>query len=42
MVTWKEGVAPRTLRSADEVEGALAAGEVTIQQTSTVVNCPVV
>jgi hypothetical protein len=42
MVTWKEGVAPRTLRSADEVEAALAAGEVTIQQTSTVVNCPVV
>jgi hypothetical protein len=41
MVTWAPGVAPRTLRSAAEVEAALAAGEVTIEQTDTVVNCPV-
>ena len=42
MVTWKDGVAARTLRSAEEVEAALAAGEVTIEETDLVVNCPVV
>ena len=42
MVTWKDGVAPRTLRSAEEVDAALAAGEVTIEETDLVVNCPVV
>ena len=41
MVTWKDGVTPRVLRSASEVEAALAAGEVTIEQTDVVVNCPV-
>lgn len=42
MVTWKAGVTPRTLRSRAEVEAAQAAGEVTLEQTDTVVNCPVV
>jgi hypothetical protein len=41
MVTWAPGVTPRTLRSAAEVEAALAADEVTIEHTDTVVNCPV-
>jgi hypothetical protein len=42
MVTWEDGVTPRTLRSEAEVEAALAAGEVTIEETDLVVNCPVV
>jgi hypothetical protein len=42
MVTWKGGVTPRTLRSASEVESARDAGEVTIEMTDVVVNCPVV
>jgi hypothetical protein len=42
MVTWKDGVTQRTLRSAEEVGSALAAGEVTIEETDVVVNCPVV
>jgi hypothetical protein len=42
MVTWRDGTTPRTLRSAEEVEAALAAGEVTIVETDIVVNCPVV
>jgi hypothetical protein len=41
MVTWRDGVAPRTLRSAAEVQAAQAAGEVTLQETGTVVNCPI-
>jgi hypothetical protein len=42
MVTWTVGVAPRVLRSREEIEEAAAAGEVTIQKSSIVVNCPVV
>jgi hypothetical protein len=42
MVTWKDGEVPRTLRSAEEVGAALAAGVVAIVETDTVVNCPVV
>jgi hypothetical protein len=42
MVTWAAGVTPRTLRSASEVEAAVAAGEVTLAQPGIVVNCPVV
>jgi hypothetical protein len=42
MVTWKDGVTRDTLRSAEEVASALAAGEVTIEETDVVVNCPVV
>lgn len=41
MVTFKSGVTPRLLESADEVKQAERAGDVTIVKTSTVVNCPV-
>jgi hypothetical protein len=40
-VTWASGAAPRVLRSAAEVRQAVAAGEVTVERTRTVVNCPV-
>jgi hypothetical protein len=42
MVTWSEGVAPRVLRSAAQVRAAAAAGELTIERTRMVVNCPLV
>jgi hypothetical protein len=41
MVTWRRGEEPRTLRSAAAVQSARRAGEVTLKQTTTVVNCPV-
>jgi hypothetical protein len=41
MVTWKEGVTPRLLRSAASVQAALRAGEVTVKAAPIVVNCPV-
>lgn len=41
MVTWKAGVTPRLLTSKADVTKAQQAGEVTVQATSTVVNCPV-
>ena len=41
MVTWKAGVTPRLLSSAAQVKQAEQAGDVTISQTKTVVNCPV-
>jgi hypothetical protein len=41
MVTWAEGVTPRILRSAAEVRSASAGGELTIERTTMVVNCPV-
>jgi hypothetical protein len=41
MVTWKEGVTPRLLRSAASVQAALRAGEVTVKSAPIVVNCPV-
>jgi hypothetical protein len=40
-VTWAAGKTPRVLKSADAVRKALAAGELEIKQTATVVNCPV-
>jgi hypothetical protein len=40
-VTWAAGRTPRLLTSADAVKKAAAAGEVSIEQTATVVNCPV-
>jgi hypothetical protein len=42
MVTWADDATPRVLRSAAQVKSAAAAGEVTLEQTTTVVNCPVV
>jgi hypothetical protein len=41
MVTWVQTATPRILRSASDIEAAMAAGEVTIEQTDVVVNCPV-
>jgi hypothetical protein len=41
MVTWAEGVTPRVLRSAAGVRRAARAGEVELERTATVVNCPV-
>jgi hypothetical protein len=40
-VTWADGVTARVLRSAAEVRSARAGGELTIERTSMVVNCPV-
>ena len=42
MATWADDASPRVLRSAAQVEAAAAAGELTLKQTNTVVNCPVV
>src|SRR5712691_9441674 len=41
MVTFKSGVTPRLLTSKADVDAAVQAGEVTVTQTTTVVNCPV-
>jgi hypothetical protein len=41
-VTFADGITPRLLRSRAEVLAAQTAGDVTIEKTSTVVNCPVV
>jgi hypothetical protein len=40
--TWKETADRRVLRSYAELKDAIGAGEVTLKQTSTVVNCPLV
>jgi hypothetical protein len=40
-VTFKAGVAPHLLTSAEDVEKARQAGEITVVKTATVVNCPV-
>jgi hypothetical protein len=40
-VTWAEGATPRVLKSAAEVRSARAGGELTIERTTMVVNCPV-
>jgi hypothetical protein len=42
MVTWKDGVSARVLRSATAVRQALARGDVTIRDAGVVVNCPVI
>ena len=41
IVTWKEGVTPRVLRSKSAVDAALRAGQVTVKAMPIVVNCPV-
>jgi hypothetical protein len=41
MVTWKDGVTPRVLRSTAAVRAAARAGEVTVKAAPVVVNCPV-
>jgi hypothetical protein len=42
LVTWKDGAAPRKLTSAAAVRRAVKAGEVTVKQAGSVVNCPVI
>ncbi len=42
LVTWQSGTTPTTLRSESEILAAQTAGQVTIQTTSIVINCPVV
>jgi len=41
MVTFKDGTTPHLLKSKADVDAAVKAGEVTVTQTNTVVNCPV-
>ena len=41
-MTWKAGNTPSTLKSADDVQAALAAGKVTVNKTNIIVNCPVI
>jgi hypothetical protein len=41
MVTFKSGVTPYLLKSKDDVDAAVTKGDVTVQKTTTVVNCPV-
>lgn len=41
MVTWADDASPRVLRSAAAIRSAESAGEVSLQKTTTVVNCPV-
>jgi hypothetical protein len=41
MVTWRDGVTPRVLRSRVAVEAAMRAGDVTVKAAPVVVNCPV-
>lgn len=40
VIRWTEGGEPRVLRSAPEVEEALAAGEISAEETGVVVNMP--
>jgi hypothetical protein len=40
--TWSDGASPRLLKSLAAIDAAKAAGQLTIEQTSIVVNCPVV
>ena len=41
MVTWKDGVTPRVLRSRAAVDAAVRAGQATVKAAPVVVNCPV-
>lgn len=41
MVTWKNGVTPRVLRSKTAVDAAVRAGQATVKAAPIVVNCPV-
>jgi hypothetical protein len=41
MVTFKSGVTPYLLKGKDDVDAAVTKGDVTVQKTDTVVNCPV-
>ena len=41
MVTFEDGVTPRLLKSKADVDAAVQAGDATVTETKTVVNCPV-
>lgn len=41
MVTWKNGITPRVLRSKTAVDAAVRAGQATVKAAPIVVNCPV-
>ena len=41
MVTWKDGVTPRALRSKAAVDAAVRSGQATVKAAPIVVNCPV-
>ena len=41
MVTWKDGVTARALRSKSAVDAAVRAGQVSVRPMPIVVNCPV-
>ena len=40
LVSWTEGATPRTLKSSAELQQALTAGEVTVEEPGVVVNMP--
>lgn len=40
LVTWKEGRVPRLLKAADQVEAALAQGEIALERPGVVINMP--
>ena len=42
LVQWNQGITPTELKSEQDISAAVAAGQVTIQPTSMIVNCPFV
>ena len=42
LVTWRDATSPRLLKSAVEVEAALEAGEIAVEEPGVVVNMPFV
>ena len=42
LVTWEEGVTPSVLRSVEEILMAERQGRLVIEETSTIINCPII
>ena len=42
LVTWEEGVTPLVLRSVEEILTAESQGLLVIDETSTIINCPII
>lgn len=42
LITWKDGVAARELKSLTEIRGATSRGDITLEQTKVVINMPFV
>lgn len=42
LVTWRNGVRPRLLRSVEEIQAAVRKGEVTVKRPGVVVNMPMI